>query len=113
MAIGHLKTYVSLLRSQSPAQVLAAARKFKLRRRAGYATALRPGPDTPLWNELAVAVRRSFRRRGEKARLARVLGISRQRLHVLVVKPTACPDAERTLQLLLWLQARRDGHELA
>ena len=113
MAIGHLKTYRSILRAHSAAQVLASAQKFKPRRRPGYAAALRPVPDTPLWNEIAGAVRRSFRRRGEKVRLARILGISRQRLHVLVVKPTACPDAERTLQLLLWLQARGEGHELS
>ncbi len=112
MAIGHLKTYTALLRDLSAARALAAARKFTPYRRPGYAGALRPGPATPLWNELAAAVRRAFRRRGEKARLARSLGISRQRLHVLIVKPTACPDAERTLQLILWLEARRNGGDL-
>ena len=74
---------------------------------------LRPGPATPLWNELADAAQRLVHRRGEKAKLARVLGVSRQRLHVLLVARTACPDAERTLQLLVWLQARRQGQDLA
>ncbi len=67
------------------------------------------GPQTPLWNELAATLRRLLRRRGDKVRLARYLGISRQRLHLLLVTRTAYPDAERTLQLLVWLQARRRG----
>jgi len=43
-------------------------------------------------------------RRGAKVRLAPLLGISRQRLHLLIVARKAYPDAERALQLLLWLQ---------
>lgn len=86
-----------------------AAKTYRAtRRRRGYA-ALRPGPDTPLWNELARACEREFARYGEKAKLARLLGISRQRLHLLLVAKTACCDAERTLQLLGWLAARRRG----
>ena len=88
----------------------AATRKFQRARRPSlrYA-ALQPGADTPLWNELAAAVAKSFHRRGEKANLARLIGVSRLRLHVLLVSKTACPDAERTLQLLAWLQARQRG----
>lgn len=67
------------------------------------------GPQTPLWNELAAALRRLLRRRGDKVRLARYLGISRQRLHLMLVARSAYPDAERTLQLLVWLEARRRG----
>ena len=81
-------------------------------RRRGY-EALRPGPDTPLWNELARACAQDLTRYGEKAKLARRLGVSRQRLHVLLVARTACADAERTLQLLAWLQARRHGRNPA
>ena len=89
------------------AVVEAAARSAKqaarrTRQRRDYAT-LRPGADTPMWNALAHACAQRLTRRGDKARLARVLGISRQRLHVLVVARSACPDAERTLQLLAWL----------
>ena len=71
--------------------------------------ALRPGPDTPLWNELARAASLQLRKRGEKAKLARVLGVSRQRLHMLLVSRVACPDAERALLLVLWLNARKAG----
>jgi hypothetical protein len=62
--------------------------------------------DTPLWNALANAVEAQLKHRGTKSRLARFLGISRQRLHLLIVAKTAYPDAERALLLQLWLQAR-------
>jgi len=86
----------------------AAAKKVhQARRRARKGATLRPGPDTPLWNELAAAVEKALKQRGEKAKLARLLGLHRQRLHVLLVTKEACPDAERTLQLLAWLHAHR------
>jgi len=93
------------------AQATAAAtrRIARARRASSRYAALRPGPDTPLWNELAAAAAKALRRRGEKAKLARVLGVSRQRLHVLLVSKSACPDAERALQLLAWLHARQHG----
>ena len=51
-----------------------------------------------------------MRSRGcEKARLARILGMHRQRLHVLLVSKTAFADAERTLQLMAWLTDRHKG----
>ena len=91
----------------------AAGRSAKLaarraRPRRDYAT-LRPGAETPLWNELARICAVQLQRRGDKAQLARLLGVSRQRLHVLLVAKTACPDAERTLQLVAWLHTRRSA----
>ena len=68
---------------------------------------LRPGAATPLWNELVKTVHLNLRQRGAKVNLARYLGIHRQRLHVLIVSRRACPDAERTLMLLVWLLALR------
>lgn len=92
----------------------AATRKIQReRRRTRKGTSLHPGPDTPLWNELAAAVEKALRRRGEKAKLARLIGVHRQRLHVLLVSKRAIPDAERTLQLLAWLQSRRSGGDPA
>ena len=93
------------------AEVTAAqVRKIKRERRTSLRyKSLRVGPDTPLWNELANAVFASLGPRGDKANLARLLGVSRQRLHLLLVAKTASPDAERTLQLLAWLQARQRG----
>ena len=88
----------------------AAARKLQRDRRPSlrYST-LRPGADTPLWNELATATVAALGRRGAKAKLGRLLGLSRQRLHLFLVTRTALPDAERTLQLLAWLQASQRG----
>jgi hypothetical protein len=74
---------------------------------------IKPGADTPLWNELAAVVQAQLVRRGEKVRLARVLGLPRQRLHEFLGERRALPDAERTLLLLVWLQARREGRDLA
>jgi len=82
------------------------------RREFGKGQALRPGVETPLWNALARAVKAQLRRRGEKVRLARLLGLSRQRLHLLIVAQTACPDAERALLLQVWLQARLLSRDL-
>ena len=92
----------------------AATRRFQReRRRSHRGTVLRPGPDTPLWSELAASAAKYLRRRGEKAKLARLMGVSRQRLHVLLVAKRACPDAERALRLLTWLHARQRGADPA
>lgn len=74
---------------------------------------LRPGPGTPLWNELAEAVRGQLTRYGEKARLGRILGLPRQRVNDLLKAKRHLPDAERTLLLLAWLQTRQQGRDLA
>lgn len=81
----------------------------RTRARAGWA--LKPGPDTPVWNELVRQAAPYLRKRGDKVRLARMLGLPRQRLHQLLVAKTACADAERTLLLLAWVRSKRAGHE--
>lgn len=90
-----------------------ARRKYRESRRKRIGAALAPGPQTPLWNELARACEQQLSRYGEKARLARILGVSRQRVHLLLVAKSACADAERTLQLMAWLAARRRGADPA
>lgn len=67
----------------------------------------RPGPDTPLWNALVLAVRRHLRRYGAKTNLGRELGVPPQRIHDYFVARTAAPDAERMLELLVWLSRRQ------
>jgi hypothetical protein len=74
---------------------------------------LQPGPDTPLWNELVRQVRPYLSKRGDKNQLARILGVSRQRVYVCLKTDQCCLDAERTLLLLGWLGARRQGHTLS
>lgn len=88
----------------------AAARRKRRTPRRGLT--LQPGPDTPLWNELVRQVRLHLRKRGSKAQLARILGVSRQRLQVCLKAERGCLDAERTLLLLAWLCARTQGREL-
>ena len=83
----------------------------KPERRARPGWTLKPGPDTPAWNELARQVASHLRKRGDKVKLARLLRVPRQRIHQLFVARTACADAERTLLLLGWLQAKREGRE--
>jgi hypothetical protein len=91
----------------------AAARKLrpdhKLRRRQN---SLKPGPETPLWNELAAAAEARLVQHGEQARLGRILGVPRQRVHELLRSRRHLPDAERTLLLLVWLQARTENRDL-
>jgi hypothetical protein len=90
----------------------AARKKYRERKRRprnGSYAALQPGPDTPLWNALAQECEKHLGRYGSKANLGRLLGVPRQRIHQLLVAKSACADAERTLQLLGWVIARRQG----
>jgi hypothetical protein len=70
---------------------------------------LRPGQETPLWNELRRQLRPRLRRYGDQAILGRLLGLPRQRINAFVTGGGQMPDAERTLQLLVWLSAARHG----
>lgn len=93
------------------AAVMAAAAPKEVRshgRRRGGKT-LRPGPETPLWNELRAQLRPLIVKHGEQAQLARILGLPRQRVNDFVTGGGKMPDAERTLQLLAWLMAAKHG----
>lgn len=85
----------------------AAQRRTEARRSRKGAT-LRPGDDTPLWNAVAEKMRPHLRVRGAKSGLARVLGVPSQRVHEYFVAGTQLPNAERMLQILLWLAAREN-----
>lgn len=80
----------------------------KRRSRKGGGT-LRPGAETPLWNELRRQLRPHLRRYGYQANLGRLLGLPRQRVNAYITGGGQMPDAERTLQLLAWLRAVRSG----
>lgn len=73
---------------------------------------LQPGAKTPLWNELVKQTLPWVEKRGSKARLARFLGLPRQRLQDCLKSQRACLDAERTLRLLCWVAARQQGRDL-
>ncbi len=68
---------------------------------------LRPGSETPLWNALRRRLRPHLLRYGQQANLGRLLGLPRQRINAFVTGGGEMPDAERTLQLLVWLAAVR------
>lgn len=89
-----------------------AADARRRRRAPKRGLTLQPGPDTPLWNELVRQVRPHLRKRGAKNQLARLLGVPRQRLHFCLKAERGCLDAERTLLLLAWLCARKQGREI-
>jgi len=107
--IRQLEPLADALIAATGATIKATRRKYRQLRRPRVYAALSPGPNTPLWNKLAKACELELRRYGDKAKLGRVLNLPRQRVHQLLVAKTACADAERTLQLLAWLSARRQG----
>ena len=82
------------------------------RRPGSYAT-VRPGPATPMWNYCAEALRAELRPYGAKVRLARYLGIHRQRLYDFLRGHSRQPEAELTLRMLHWLVEKRNGRDLS
>lgn len=71
--------------------------------------ALKRSGETPLWNELRSRVASLTARHGDKALLARQMGLPRQRIHKFLKEGSAMPDAERTLWLLAWVSAKERG----
>jgi len=86
-------------------ELARAARKrvSNQRARTKRGATLRPGPETPLWNALIAMAEPTLRRRGAKATLARELGLHRARVSEYFGRRSSMPDAERALQLLVWL----------
>lgn len=78
-------------------------------RRGKGGVSLRPGWETPLWNELRAQLRPHLKKYGQQANLGRLLGLPRQQINAFVTGGGRMPDAERTLQLLAWLRAVNQG----
>lgn len=89
-----------------------ARQKTRSRRWQSYHT-VRPGAATPLWNLLVEQLRVELRAYGSKMRLARYLGVPRQRLHNFLTDTSRMPDAELTLRMLHWLAEKRAGRDLS
>jgi hypothetical protein len=103
---------VGTLTDAAEATIRATAKSLAPRRpRPSRGQTLRPGSKTPLWNEVVTAVRPWLARRGAQAKLARILGVPRQRVNAYFVGRTASPDAERVLLILYWLSARTAGKD--
>jgi hypothetical protein len=111
-----MRIYVELIDWLTDLAAESASRRLLARlerRMPNPGFALLPGRDTPLWNQLVRQVAPMLRKRGSKVKLARLLGISRQRLHICLKSRTGALDAERTLFLLAWLAAERRGRPLS
>ena len=87
-----------------------AAKALRPRRRGSYKTR-RPGDETPMWNACMALLRDELRPLGSKVRLARYLGIPKQRLNDFLTGRSRLPDAELTLQMLIWLAQMRAGRD--
>ena len=86
----------------------AARKRMDARKpRSGRGATLRPSAETPLWNAIATLVKPQLARRGDRALLARELGVHRARIGEYFDTNTAMPDAERALQILIWI-ARKE-----
>ena len=90
-------------------EVWVAARKHA--RRARLTPTKGPVQESFLWDAVVDLAQPWLKRRGEKACLARLLGVSRQAIHQYFVSRATRPDAERTIQVLVWLADRRAGRE--
>ena len=105
---------VALLGEAAIAAAATAARatyQASFRRKRGPRRKTRPGLDTPLWNVLVQELRRALVPYGSKARLARHLGVPRQRLQDFLKAGARLPDAETTLRLLHWLGEKHAGRD--
>lgn len=90
----------------------ALQRNLRPKRKGSYLTR-RPGHNTPMWNICAVELRSELKPHGAKVRLARHLGIPKQRLSNFLAGRSRMPDAEMTLQLLYWLSAKKAGKDVS
>ncbi len=89
-----------------------AGRLLRPRRSGNYKT-LRPGPDTPLWNACAELLRRELKPHGSKVRLARYLGIPKQRVSDYLKNGSRMPDAETLLRMLNWLAHKHADSDIS
>ncbi len=97
---------MNLLGDLAGDQAKRVTRRRSEAKRVRRGATLRPGSETVLWNALVDYVRPHLHRRGEKANLARILEVPRQRVNEYFVARTVMPDAERLLHVLAWLTTR-------
>jgi hypothetical protein len=99
----------AVLATISDIALASARRRMAPRRRNQGGATIRPGADTPLWNKLSEEMRPLLKPRGEKAQLARLLGVHRQAVNEYFVSRTRMPDAERLLLLQEWMRVKKSG----
>jgi hypothetical protein len=112
----HLNLWLELSELLAEGAVSAAKhvkRKIKGKRKGAYLSR-RPGPDeTPMWSACVGLLRQELKPRGSKVRLARYLGIPKQRITDFTANGSRMPDAETLLQILNWLAQKRAGKDLS
>ena len=101
-----------LLAEEAAAQARRVPAALRPRRHGVFVTR-RPGVESPMWNLLAALLREELKPLGSKVRLARYLGVPKQRLHDFLKGKSRLPDAELTLQMLHWLAQKRAGRDLS
>ena len=89
-----------------------AGRLLKARRSGNYAT-VRPGAETPMWNACVAILRQELKVHGTKVRLARYLGIPKQRVTDFLTNKTRMPDPETLLRILNWLAHKQAGSDIS
>ena len=87
-------------------------KRLRPKRKGSYRTR-RPGLDSPMWNVCVHALASELKPYGSKVRLARYLGIPKQRLSNFLAGRSRMPDAELTLQLLYWLSEKKAGRDIS
>jgi len=102
-----LRPFADVLHALSSVGRASARQRQAPRRKVG--ATIRVGADTPLWNRLVEEVRPLLKGRGEKAQLARLLGVHRQAVNEYFVSRQRMPDGERVLLLQEWLRVRKSG----
>ncbi|MEZ5415265.1 MAG: hypothetical protein R3F03_13260 [Opitutaceae bacterium] len=102
-----LLSLVGALEDASRALAKEARKQIDARRpRPKRGATLKPSSETPLWNTIITLVKPHLGRRGARAVLARELGVHRARIGEYFDQQTAMPDAERALELLIWVSHR-------
>ncbi|MFA6031170.1 MAG: helix-turn-helix transcriptional regulator [Elusimicrobiota bacterium] len=101
-----------LLADAAEAGAKQLTKQLKPRRRGSFLTR-RPGAETPMWNACAALLREELKPYGSRARLARFLGIPKQRLSDFLRNGSRMPDAETLLRVLNWLAQKRAGRDIA
>lgn len=89
-----------------------AKKRLRRKRRGAYLTR-RPGGETPMWNTCVEMLRVELKPYGSKVRLARYLGVPKQRVTDFVTNNSRMPDAETLLQIMDWLSHKRAGEDVS
>lgn len=97
IAAGIVESLIEASREIAAERARKAAKASKAGRAASEAA------QGVLWGALADRVTPMLKRRGEKAKLARELGVTRQQIYTYFNTRMVAPDAERTLRLIVWL----------